>query len=192
MDERTKNPLDESRAVHGRDAETANLDADNLDGLVDNALGTYTAGEPRRDLSTRILRAAHAFEPRQRSSLQHHPTRPWTFAVAGWLAAAAMLLVCINASNLQIIVQPRPAATQLALNAPPTLSHIPTTTSSSFKAAPAPPGPEQPAPRRTHFRHAIRASVSNTRALPTDRIGPFQPLAFAPIVLAPIGSEERN
>jgi hypothetical protein len=187
MDEKTENPLDESRAAHDWDAETAHLDASNLVKLIDNALATYIAGEPPLDLSARILSAAHALEPRKRPGLQLGSTRPWAFAAAGWLAAAAMLLVWINAHNLQIVVQPRPAATQLALSAPPTLSPSPAPAAASFKSA-----PEQPAPRRPHVQPAIRAAVASKHDQLSGRDPILRPIAFAPIVIAPIGSGEGN
>jgi hypothetical protein len=177
MDEKTENPLNEFRAARGWDAETANLDT-----LIDNALATYTAGESSLDLSARILSAAHALERRKRPGLWLGSTRPWAFAAAGWLAAAVMLLVFINAHNLQIVVQPRPAAAQLAQSAPRALSPVRSPASASFK----------PAPRRPHFQQAVRAAVTGQQAQPSDRDPILRPIAFAPIVIAPIGSEEGN
>ena len=170
MDEKTKNLLDESA---------------HLDLLIDNALGTYTTGEPRCDLSARILSAAHALQPCQRSAFQFRPTGPWVFATAGGLAVTAMLFVWMSVRNLQIVIQPRPAAAQLALSAPPTLSDFPATASASIKTA-----PDQPMPRVTHFQHAIR-TVSSSRGRLSDRANIFQPITFEPIVIDPIRSEEN-
>jgi hypothetical protein len=190
MDEKTRNPLDKSRPVNPWDEETAhpdavNLEADNLDALIDNALGTYTAAEPSRDLSARILDAAHALEPRKRSGLRLLTARPWAFAAAGWLAAAAMLLVFIHARHLQIVVQLRPAAAQLALSTPPKPSPFPT-------PAPSNSAPKQAAPLLAHLQHTTSTAISLPHAQPSGRTTLLQPIAFAPIVLAPIGSEERN
>jgi hypothetical protein len=187
MNEKTENPINESRAARNRDLETASLDASNLDTLIDSALATYAAGEPRLDLSARILGAAHALEPRQRPGPQLRPTYSWAFAAAGWLSAAAMLLVIVNTHNLQIVVQPHPAAAQLAQSAPPTLSSFPTAASASLK-----PASEQPITRVTHFQQANRAAVSNSHAQPSGRADILQPIAFAPIVMVPIGSGEEN
>jgi hypothetical protein len=179
MDEKTENPVNESRAAHLRDAEAANLDA-----IIDNALSTYTAGEPEPNLSARILGAVHALEPRRGSRLLHRPARIWAFAATGWLAAAAMLLIWIGARNLQIVVQSLPTA-QRAQSAPPALS--PSSTTASLKSM-----PEPPAPRMPHFQHPVRAAVSNPHSQATNRAETLQPIAFAPIVIAPIRSEEVN
>ncbi|MGA9672969.1 MAG: hypothetical protein WBQ94_27375 [Terracidiphilus sp.] len=184
MNEKTENPLNESRVAPDRDSEHANLDM-----LIDNALATYTAGEPCLDLSARILSAAHVLEPRRRPGFQ---LRPWAFAAAGWLTAAAMLLVWINARNRQIIVQLRPATTQLALSAPVRLSPLPTPASASFKAAQEKPGHEQPGPRVTRLQQAPRAAVSKQHAQLSDGDPILPPITFAPIIIAPIGSGERN
>jgi len=180
MDEENNNPLDGSVEEHSRDSESANLDA-----LIDNALRTYSAGEPRHDLPARILSAAHALEPSPRSELRRL-TPPWAFAAVGWLATAAMLLVWINARNLQIVIQPRSATTQLALSAPPTFQGFPTPASTSLKTA-----AEQPAPRITHYQHAIRATVPTPHGRTPDRDSVFHPIAFAPIVIAPISSGDN-
>jgi hypothetical protein len=182
MDEKIENPLGDSSPALARSAENAYFDA-----LIDNALFTYSAGEPRPDLSARILGATHALEPHQRPDLQRHPIRPWAFAAAGWLAAAAMLLVWFNARDLQIVVQPRPNATQLAQSAQSQLSPISTAASDSFKAA-----PEPSALHMTHFPRAIRTGVSTPRVHPLGPAEILHPIAFAPIVLAPIGNREGS
>ena len=173
MDEEIKNPLDETLEVRACDSKTANLDA-----LIDNALGTYTAGEPRTDLSARILSAAHALEPRPQPGRLLRPTRPWAFAASGWLAATAMLLVWLNLHNLQIVIQPRPVATQLALGATPTRSGFLNPAPTPFKTSPRP----------MHFQHAVRPFVPTPRARQSGRVSIFSPIAFEPIVIAPISS----
>ncbi len=184
MGKKTEDSINVSRTAHGRDTKTADLDA-----LIDSALDAYTTGEPPLNLSARILAAAHAVEPRQRPGLKAYPARPWTFAAAGWLAAAAMLLIWIRAHNLQIVVQPIPAA-QRAQSTPPILSPFPATV--SFKSASEQRAPEQTVPRTTHFQHAIRASIFSQAAQRPDRADALQPIAFAPIVISPIDGGEGN
>lgn len=183
MDKKTENPLDGSRAVDARDSEIANLDT-----LIDGALGTYTAGEPGRDLSSRILGAAHVLEPSRRAGFHLPPPLPWVFAAAGWLAAAVMLLVWIDGRNLQIVVQPRPAANQLAQSAPPTISPFHTTAPSNLTSRAEQFGSEQSALHMTHFQHTVRTAPHAGRS---ERAAILQPIAFAPIVMAPIGNGEN-
>jgi hypothetical protein len=141
------------------------IEPDELDVLLDRALGSYTAGEPRPGFAARIFastRAARQRRPRTR--------RAWAIAVSGWAVAAAVTILFLRVQPIELVIAPHSSHSEMARNAPSVLQH-------SAASAPAVNSPMSPPPVRAAVRvHAQRP----------DQTVEVEPIVFDPISIAPI------
>jgi len=160
MDERNDAHFDGSGNAAGDPAEP-----DRFDLLLDRALTTYTAGEPRPGFAARVLASTSAARY-ERPRAVH----AWAIAASGWAVAVAAVILWFRAQPVEIVVGHRSPAPEMAQSAPPVLHPAPAPATGITAPLPPPRG-----------RAAGRIHTQRTGQTPD-----VQPIAFDPIVIAPI------
>jgi hypothetical protein len=165
-------PQDPAASPHAPHLDLPLLDALPLDGLIDEALAAYTACEPSPDFEARVLAAAAPLSAALPSVAARRPLTGRIVASTGWLAAAALLLICLRAERLQILIVPQQHPQQSSHSAAAAAPAIPPPTS------PVATAPAQPAP----------VPARSTQLLTSDArpAAVFAPIAIQPIQFAPI------